>query len=323
MTPVLVTEGLGHDYGSRRALDDVSLELGGGELVALLGPNGGGKSTLFRIVATILRPARGAARVSGHDVLRDPAAARRSLGVAFQSPSVDGKLTVRENMMHQGHLVGLSGAELKRRTEPLLADFGLADRRDDRVETLSGGLARRVDVAKALLHRPPLLLLDEPSTGLDPSARRDLLRLLRRIRDEHGTTCFLTTHLFEEAEQCDRVAILDRGRLVADGRTADLVRSIGGEVVTLETAGDAAALAEEIRERFGVEPKAVDGEVRIERENGAELLPQLVAAFADRVRTASVARPGLADVFFHRAGRVWEEDEAAGQPVATEGARDA
>ena len=308
MTAVLETEGLGHSYGDRVALEGVSLSMESGQLVALLGPNGGGKSTLFRIVATILAASRGSARVAGHDVAREPAAVRRSLGVAFQAPSLDGKLTVRENLVHQGHLHGLRGRELSDRLQVLLDQFGVSDRAGDLVETLSGGLARRVDVAKALLHRPTLLLLDEPSTGLDPGARRDLLRLLRDTCAEHGTTCFLTTHLFEEAEVCDRVAILDRGRLVADGRPDDLVREIGGDVLSLTT-GDPEGLAADIRARFEVDTVPADGEVRLERADAAELLPRLVAAFPEQVRTASVSRPRLADVFFRHAGRAFEADD--------------
>ncbi|MCA9751528.1 MAG: ATP-binding cassette domain-containing protein [Gemmatimonadetes bacterium] len=310
MSAVLETRGLGHDYGSRKALDDVSLTLAPGEIVALLGPNGGGKSTLFRILSTVMDASRGEATIAGHDVRRAPADVRQALGVTFQAPSLDRKLTVRENLIHQGHLYGLRGPDLAKRVQVMLEAFGLTDRAGDYVETLSGGLARRADVAKSVLHRPRLLLLDEPSTGLDPAARRDLLRLLQRTRDESGTTCFLATHLFEEAEVCDRVAILDRGRLVALGRPADLVREVGGEVVKL-TSDDPEGLAVAIRERFAMEAVVADGEVRMEREDGAALLTPLLAAFPDRILSATVARPGLSDVFFRRAGRAFEEGSDA------------
>jgi ABC-2 type transport system ATP-binding protein len=302
--PVVVTERLGRSYGEREALRDVDIRLGTGEIFGLLGPNGGGKSTLFRILSTLLAPTSGTASVMGHDVVRTPWSVRRSIGVAFQSPSLDGMLTVRENLLHQGHLYGMRGAALRRRIAEMLDLFAIADRARDRVETLSGGLARRVELAKALLHSPPLLLLDEPSTGLDPKGRRDLFEALTHARDNQGTTCFLTTHLMEEGARCDRVAILDRGRLVAWGRPADLVQEIGGDVITL-VSEDPAALAQEVRERFGGEPGLEDGVVRLERERGAEVLPELLAAFAGRVKSATVARPTLEDVFFHKTGRAY------------------
>jgi ABC-2 type transport system ATP-binding protein len=261
----------------------------------------------------------------GFDVSREPARVREHIGVTFQSPSLDGKLTVRENLRHQGHLYGRRGRALEERIDAMLATFGLADRAKDKVETLSGGLARRVDLAKSILHGPRLLLLDEPSTGLDPGARRDLLEALRRVRDRDGTSVLLTTHLLEEAEACDRVGILDRGRLVGAGRPDDLVREIGGEIVTL-TVDDAAAVATGIEEQFGGKP-VVDGErIRWETPDGAERLPALLGAFAGRVRSATVARPTLADVFFRRAGHAFRADDdaddaaPAGSAVATRGA---
>lgn len=307
-TPIVVTEQLGHSYGDREALRNLDLAVNAGEMVALLGPNGGGKSTLFRILATLLRPTTGTARILGHDVREQPARVRRAIGVAFQSPSLDPHLTVRENMRHQGHLYGMRGSGLAERIEQLVAAFGIQDRLGDRVGTLSGGLARRVDLAKVLLHRPPLILLDEPSTGLDPTVRAGLLELLRTTRDEHGTTVFLTTHLLEEAAQCDSVVIVDRGRLVADGSPGDLVREIGGEIITL-TADDAPQLAEDVGTRFGLDVEATVDGVRVERENAAAFLPELLGAFPDRIRAATVAYPTLSDVFFRRTGRAFSEDD--------------
>lgn len=307
--PVVVTRDLRHSYGERTALHGVDLSVDRGELFALLGPNGSGKSTLFKILATLMVPGGGEAEVLGHDPVTAPWAVRRAIGVAFQSPSLDGNLTVRENLMHQGHLYGMRGAKLGHRIDELLTTFGLRDRAGERAATLSGGLARRVDLAKALLHAPPVLLLDEPSTGLDPSARRDLLEMLGRTRREAGTTCLLTTHLMEEAVRCDRVAILDRGRVVAVGAPDELTREIGGDVVTV-TAEDPERLAIEIRERFGGNPVADHGAVRLERESGAELLPELLAAFPGRITSATVARPTLEDVFFHQTGHAFDADEA-------------
>jgi ABC-2 type transport system ATP-binding protein len=301
VTAAVETVALGHRYGERVALDALDLRAPAGEVVALLGPNGSGKSTLFRILATLLRPTSGTARVAGRDVSAEPDEVRRSLGVAFQAASLDGKLTVRENLVHQGHLYGLSGAALRARVDEALAAAGVADRAGDRVETLSGGLRRRVDVARSLLHRPAVLLLDEPSAGLDPSARESLLEALVRYRDRDGGSCLLTTHLLEEAERCDRVAILDKGRLVAQGPPDELVQEIGGEVVELTTdAPD--EIARGVTERFGRPATPAEGSVRLEAERGAELLPAILAAFPGRIRSATVSRPSLADVFFRRAG---------------------
>ena len=307
---VVVARDLARSYGKRPALRGVDAAVQRGEIFALLGPNGSGKSTLFRILATLLRPTSGTAEILGHDVVRSPWAVRRSIGVVFQSPSLDGKLSVRENLQHQGHLYGLRGAALVRRIDELLSWFGLGDRARERAETLSGGLARRVDVTKALLHSPPVLLLDEPSTGLDPAARRDLFAALDRVRRDSGTTCLLTTHLMEEAVRCDRVAILDRGAVVAEGRPDALTREIGGDVITL-AAADAPSLAADIRGRFGGNVVAEDGAVRMERENGAEILPALLATFAGRVTSSTIARPTLEDVFFRKTGRAFRTEDAS------------
>jgi ABC-2 type transport system ATP-binding protein len=222
-------------YGERVALDDVSFRIGRGEIFGLLGPNGGGKTTLFRILSTLLLPDSGTARVFGADVASQPGEVRRRIGVVFQNQSLDRRLTGRENLMHQGHLYGLSGTSLAQRINEILEKVGLAERADERVDLLSGGLRRRVELAKGLLHRPDLLLLDEPSTGVDLRARLDFWEYLRTLRRDEGVTVLLTTHLLDEAEECDRLAIIDRGSLVAEGTPAVLKEQIGGDVVALVT----------------------------------------------------------------------------------------
>jgi ABC-2 type transport system ATP-binding protein len=223
----LTTNRLTHRYGDRVALDQVCLRVNAREIFGLLVPNGGGKTTLFRILSTLVRPTAGSASILGLDLARDTGAIRRRLGVVFQAPSLDKKLTVRENLAHQGHLYGLSGKSLGERIDHLLLEFNLCDRTRDLVETLSGGLQRRVEIAKCLLHRPEILLLDEPSTGLDPGARIDLWQTLYPLRDQQDVTVLLTTHLMEEAERCDRVAIIDRGKIVAEGAPEELRSAIG------------------------------------------------------------------------------------------------
>jgi ABC-2 type transport system ATP-binding protein len=296
-------------YGDRPALRGVSFDVGPGEIFGLLGPNGGGKTTLFRLVATLLPLQEGTIRVLGVDVAADPDSVRRLIGVTFQSPSLDGKLTVRENLTHHGHLFGLSGRDLRTRCDELLERLKLTDRAGDSAETLSGGLKRRVEIAKGLLHDPRVLLLDEPSTGLDPGARHDLWRLLDDLRTGSGVTTFVTTHLMEEADRCDRLGILSRGELVALGTPDELRSSIGGDCLTIQSL-DPESLARRIREQFQIEPQQVAGALRIEQSGGHELLRNLVEAFPKEIASVSLGKPTLEDVFIARTGhRFWDEDE--------------
>jgi len=307
--------GLGRRYGEREALREVSFSVARGEVFALLGPNGGGKTSLFRILATLLPATSGDALIFGRSVASEPHVVRRSIGVVFQKPSLDTRLTVMENLVHHGHLHGLTGRSLHDRARSRLLDLGLSDRAGDVVGTLSGGLARRVELAKGLLHRPALLLLDEPSTGLDPAARRDFINLLLGLRAKDGVTVVLTTHFLEEADRADRVGTLDAGRLVAVGRPDDLRASIGGDVVTLEVA-DPAAFAPKLAARLNVAASVVNGAVRVEAPRGHELIRDLVEAFLGEVRSASFGKPTLEDVFVHLTGRRLTEAGAGGAEEA-------
>ena len=304
-SPVIRIEHLSHRYDQRQALDDVSFDVRAAEIFGLLGPNGSGKTTLFRILSTLMLPAAGRALIMGHDAAREPNLVRREIGVVFQAASVDAKLTAAENLRHQGHLYGLSGQALTRRIAEMLGRVGLADRANDRVETLSGGQQRRVELAKGLLHHPSVLLLDEPSTGLDPGARRDLWLYLKMLRDEERVTVVVTTHLMEEAEHCDRLAILNEGKLVALGTPAELKHEIGGEVIVME-ARDPESLARRITERLGSACHVIDGKLRLEREHGHRFVTDVVEAFPGEIDSISVSKPTLEDVFIDRTGhRFW------------------
>lgn len=298
----LEVAALSHAYGERRALDALSFTVGAGEIFGLLGPNGSGKSTLFRILSTLITSTSGTLRVFGHDVRAEPAHVRRAIGVVFQSPALDPLLTVHENLRHHGQLYGLRGKHLDDRIVAVLDGLGVADRRRDPVRTLSGGLARRVEVAKALLSEPRMLVLDEPSTGLDPTARRDLWSALVRLREQSATTIVLTTHLMDEAAGCDRVALLDRGTLVALGTPAELTAMVGGDVLWLASASPE-TLAEAIAARFGLEAGVVDGRVRIERERAHEIVAGIVEAFPGQIDAVTMTRSSLDDVFVHLTGR--------------------
>ena len=305
---VISVQGLVHRYDNRVALNSVSFDVRPAELFGLLGPNGSGKTTLFRILSTLMIPSAGQALVMGCDAAQDPARVRRQIGVVFQAQSVDPKLTAYENLWHQGHLYGLRGSSLKTRVNEILARVGLADRAKERVETFSGGMQRRIELAKGLLHHPGVLLLDEPTTGLDPGARRDLWQYLQILRDQEHVSVLVTTHLMEEAERCDRLAIMNEGNLVALGTPAELKSEIGGDVIWLDAARNADSLAQQIRTRFHVDTTVLGTQVRIEREDGHRFVPDLVEAFPGEIQAISVSKPALEDVFIHRTGhKFWSE----------------
>lgn len=300
-------QGISHRYGDRQALDGVTFGVAEGEIYGLLGPNGGGKTTLFHLLSTLMPIQSGVATIGGCDVASRPEQVRSIIGVTFQSPSLDKKLRVIENMRHHGRLYGLSGAELSRRIDDRLTRLGVADRARDTVETLSGGLKRRVEIAKGLLHEPRILLLDEPSTGLDPGARHDLWIYLRKLRDESGVTILVTTHLMEEAEHCDRLGILDRGKLVIEGTPDELRATVGGDTLMV-SGNDLEALAGQISQQFGVKPLLIDGKLRIEHPRGHELLRDLIATFPNDIRAVTFGKPSLEDVFIHHTGHhFWDE----------------
>ncbi len=311
MTAIRIEE-LSHAYGERQALGGVAFEIRHGEIFGVLGPNGGGKTTLFRVLSTLLPIQSGRVTVLGFDVAASASEVRRRIGVTFQAPSLDRRLTVRENLVHQGHLYGLSGRMLADRIEDRLAKLGLSDRQHTLVNSLSGGLQRRAEIAKGMLHDPELLLLDEPSTGLDPGARHDLWRYLLQLRDENGVTVVVTTHLMEEAEKCDRLGLLDRGKLVALGTPAELRAEIGGDCLTI-LAEEPAQLSQRIAERFGIEPKLFGQSLRIEQARGHELLRDLVEAFPDEITSVSLGKPSLEDVFIAKTGHRFWEEEGAGE----------
>lgn len=299
---------LSHTYNDRRAIDGLTLSVRLGEIFGLLGPNGSGKTTLFRVLSTLIPPQDGAVTMLGHDLRVERNAVRRDIGVVFQSPALDKQLTAYENLACQGALYGLSGPSLKARIMELLAAVGLADRAAERVERYSGGMRRRVEIAKGLLHAPKLLLLDEPSTGLDPGARIDLWRLLNGIRDNDGVTVLMTTHLLEEAELCDRLAILAKGKLLACDTPAVLKSRIRGDVITLTT-DEPTALTDRLRERLNLDATPTDPRtLRLQADRGHELVPKIVEAAPGLVLAVSVGQPSLADVFLSLTGHQYRAE---------------
>lgn len=298
----LAATDLSFHYGTREALSGFNLRVPTGKFTGLLGPNGGGKSTAFRVFATLARPQSGRVEIFGRDAIQHLQASRAAIGVVFQSPALDKKLSVEENLRYHGALYGLGGNKLKTRIEHLLKRFELSDRAEDRVEILSGGLKRRVEIAKALLNSPKLLILDEPTTGLDPGARRAVWNYLKSLRVEEGLTVLTTTHLLDEAEACDQICFLDGGRTVLEGTPQELKARVGGEVITIRAA-QPEALRAKIAEAFDLAPRVVDSDVCITRENAASFIPQLAARFATEMSALTLSQPSLEDVFIQATGR--------------------
>lgn len=312
VTTAIATSAIAHRYGQRQALADLSLEIGSGEIFVFLGPNGGGKTTLFRLLSTLILLQQGEAAVLGFDLRRQVQAIRERIGVVFQAPSLDRQLTVAENVRHQAALYGLFGGPLRRRLDEMLLHFGLRERASELAGRLSGGLRRRVELAKGMIHQPRLLLLDEPSAGLDPGARSDLWTYLRQLREQQ-VTVVLTTHILEEGEQADRIAILNEGRLVALDTPEALKRTVGGDAISIDTA-EPALLAREIGQRFSLTAQTIAGQVRLEVPDGHTWISRIVEAFPGRVAAIRLGKPTLEDVFVRATGhRFWQDrEEVAG-----------
>src|ERR1700691_1214444 len=318
---VISVQNLVHRYENRTALNGVSFDVRPAELFGLLGPNGSGKTTLFRTLSTLMIPTAGRATIMGYEAAQEPARVRRQIGVVFKAQSVDLKLTAYENLWHQGHLYGLRGAALKKRIQEILSRVGLADRAKELVETFSGGMQRRIELGKGLLHHPGGLLLDDPTTGLDPGARRDLWQYLHMLRDQGHVSVLVTTHLMEEAERCDRLAIMNEGNLVALGTPAELKSEIGGDVVLLDAARDAGLLAERIQTRFHVDTTVLENQVRIEHEGAHRFVTEVVEAFPGEIEALSVSKPALEDVFIRRTGHQFWTEQTDAQTSAEDHSR--
>ena len=292
-------ENLSHFYEARRALVDVTFSVSQGEVFGFLGPNGSGKTTLFKILSTLIPVDQAAVNILGHELSSESQRVRQYLGVVFQRPSLDLKLTVTENLRHHGHLYELRGKTLRQRIQDALDQFELTDRADEPVETLSGGLQRRAELAKATLHKPKLLLLDEPSTGLDPGARRSFRAYLAGLQE---TTVVLTTHILDDAEACDRVGILNEGKLVAIGTPDELKERVNGDIVIVDSPVPE-QLTPKISQRFGYTATSIEELLRIECPNGHEFVRDVVAAFPTEIRSVRFGKPTLEDVFVTLTGR--------------------
>ena len=322
MDSIVVTE-LRKRYGEVQALDGVGFAVHEGEVFGLLGPNGAGKSTTVRVLATLTKPDSGSAVVAGNDVVRDPNAVRRSIGYVPQSSGVDRDATGRENLMLQGRIQRLRGGALRRRVDELLELVGLSDAADRLARTYSGGMKRRLDIALGLVHRPSVLFLDEPTTGLDPEARTAMWEELGTLAHRESLTILLTTHYLEEADQlADRLAIVSRGKIVVEGTPDELKRGLRGEAVSVRLADSDRVRAEAVVDLLeGVHETTVDGEtLRMRVDSGARAIPSILSALeSNGISVESVAshRPSLDDVYLHYTGFEFAEDDRAANGKAS------
>lgn len=289
-------------YGNHTVLPGLDLSVPEGQIFALLGPNGSGKTTLFRILTTLIAPDGGTATVGGHDVVREPAAVREKIGVVFQSPSLDKKLTVRENLLYGGALYGLHGPPLTQRISQLVKSLRIEEKLHHLVETLSGGQQRRVEIAKCLLSQPKILLLDEPSTGLDPSARMDLWALVGHLQEEHGMTVVFTSHLMDESARAERVGIMNAGRLVSVETPERLMADAGPEILRVMTSAPE-VVATFLKNECHLTPHLLEGEVRASTSDAHAIAARLMAAMGDSVLSTTISKPTLEDVFLFKTGK--------------------
>ncbi len=306
---MIQASGLVKKYGDLEAVRGIDLEVHSGEIFGFLGPNGAGKSTTISMLCTLLKPTAGTASVAGINVVQDPAAVRQRIGLVFQDPSLDDQLTGRENLEFHAFIYSVPAAERRRRIDEMLELLQLSDRASSQVRTYSGGMKRRLEIARGMLHQPQILFLDEPTLGLDPQTRKSIWTHLNELRSKKGVTIFMTTHYMDEAEYCDRIAIIDRGRIVALGTPDELKARVGGDVVTITSSQPDEAL-HEIEEKLGVTPSRDNGALRMEVPDGKKFVPRLVRELTVPVDTVTLRRPSLDDVFLKLTGRAIREEEA-------------
>jgi ABC-2 type transport system ATP-binding protein len=316
VAPAIRVAGLTKRFGEVAAVRHIDFEVTAGEMFAFLGPNGAGKTTTISMLCTLARPSEGHAWVAGFDVVREQAEVRRRIGLVFQESTLDEYLTAQENLRFHAELYGLERHSVGGRLQQVLEMVGLWERRGDQVRTFSGGMKRRLEIARGLLHSPRVLFLDEPTIGLDPQTRARIWDYIRELKRREAITMFLTTHYMDEAENCDRIAIIDQGQIVALDTPAALKASVGRDRVELRTPDNDAAIAA-LRSRFGLEASIAEDAVRVYVEGGEEFVPRLFASLGVPIQAVNVARPTLDDVFMAYTGRTIRDAEATGADRAS------
>jgi ABC-2 type transport system ATP-binding protein len=308
--PAVSVRGLVKRYGDVEAVSGIDFDVTTGETFGFLGPNGAGKSTTIGVLCTLVKPTGGRATVAGHDVATERDEVRRNIGLVFQDTTLDGYLTAEQNLRLHAELYGVPRAVVPERMRQVLEMVGLWERRSTRVQTFSGGMKRRLEIARGLLHSPRVLFLDEPTVGLDPQTRSSIWRYIRELKAREDITIFLTTHYMDEAEFCDRIAIMDRGRIIVLDTPEALKASVGRDRVQISTDDDDAAIGA-VRERFELEATVAEGLVTISVENGEAFVPRLFAELGLPIRSVSVSRPSLDDVFMSYTGTTIRDAEAS------------
>ena len=310
MTPDVFVRGLRKNYGELEAVRGIDLDVAAGEIFGFLGPNGAGKSTTIKILCTLAEPTAGEAKVAGHDVVRERDEVRRHIGLVFQETTLDDYLTAEQNLRFHAELYGIPPKLVGQRLQQVMEMVGLWERRQSRVQTFSGGMKRRLEIARGLMHSPRVLFLDEPTVGLDPQTRASIWRYIRELKQRETITIFLTTHYMDEAEYCERIAIIDHGQIVALGTPEDLKAKVGKDRVQIGTADDAAAI-DALKTKLGIEAVRREGVVTFAVASGEQFVPRLFAELGVPIRSVSVARPSLDDVFLAYTGTTIRDAEAS------------
>ncbi|RJQ52840.1 MAG: ATP-binding cassette domain-containing protein [Actinobacteria bacterium] len=307
---IIQVDGLVKRFNGFEAVRGVSFEVERGEVFGFLGPNGAGKTTTISMLCTLMRPSDGTASLNGHDVLKSPNQVRQSIGLVFQDPSLDERLTAMDNMLFHAMMYNVPRSDRLGRIAEMLEVVELSDRANDEVKTFSGGMKRRLEIARGLIHHPTVLFLDEPTIGLDPQTRNHIWTYINKLRKQKSITIFLTTHYMDEAEHCDRIAIIDHGKIIALDTPANLKKQVGGDVVSVRT-GDNIEAARQLKQRLQVEAVADDGNLRFEVRDADQFIPKMVRALDVPVDSVQMRRPTLDDVFLTMTGRAIREEEAS------------
>lgn len=318
--PIIKVENLVKKFGSITAVNDVSLSVNEGTIFGFLGPNGAGKTTTINILCTLLSPTSGTAFVNGYDCLKEAASVRKSIGIVFQDTTLDKDLTAEENLLFHAYLYNVEKSERRKRVEDVLKFVDLYKRKDDLVKKFSGGMKRRLEVARGLIHRPKVLFLDEPTLGLDPQSRTNLWEFITELPMRHDVTIFMTTHYMEEAEVCNNIAIIDNGKIIAGGSPDELKKIIGGDVIYLKTRDNVKA-KDEIKKIFDIDATVKDAELFLSTIKGDACIPELIRTLGDDVLSVRLQRPTINDIFLKLTGKEIREEEGTNQGTIKEEVR--